>query len=158
MRKLAVLLLGIMLIMMPAALHHPDISVQVTTQDGVIITCQPAEYGDMVQLQFTHSMFGGYVREQWVITPANQMQRTRFVTENAAAAEYYATDGTSYRAGDGFVVPGVPLQQSELVVRVNSRGNHVLTVGDSTIHLAGELPQSTQVRIAVVTASCDNEN
>jgi hypothetical protein len=100
-------------------------------------------------------MFGGYVREQWRVTPGNELQRVRFVTENAAAAEYYATDGTSYHADDGYVVPGEPLQQPVLVVRVNQRGNHYLSVGGTSVHLAGLVSQSTQVRIALYPQSCD---
>lgn len=118
----------------------------------------PTKIDDVVQLQFTHSMYGGYVRESWRVTPARQLDRVRFVTENAAAAEYYATDGSSFRAEDGFVVPGEPLLQSELIVRVNSRGNHWLTVDDESIHLAEELQASTQVRISVESGSCDTRS
>lgn len=101
-------------------------------------------------------MFGGYVREQWRITPDYRFDRVRVVTENAAAAEYYATDGTSYRADDGYVVPGEPLMRTSLIVRVNQRGDHVLSVGENIAHLADLLPQSTQVHISMAPHHCDN--
>lgn len=152
-------LLGILfLVMVPALLASSPRSIQVHTAAGDMVWCSSVNQNDSVQLQFTHSMYGGYVREQWKVTPNNQLQRVRFVTQNAAAAEYYATDGTSYRAEDGFVVPADPLQQPELIVRVNDRGNHVLSTDDDTAHLAELIPNSTQVRIAVMAKSCDHES
>lgn len=156
--RAGVVLAIVLLVMVPALLASTSRSLQVHSSTGEFVWCVPVEPNDAVQLEFTHSMFGGYVREQWRATPNNQLQRTRFVTENAAAAEYYATDGTSFQADDGFVVPGDPLLESELIVRVNSRGNHVLTVGGQSVQLAEELPQSTQVRITVVAESCTAEN
>lgn len=152
-------LLGILLVVMvPTLLASSSQSLHVRTATGDVVWCSPVNQNDVVQVQFTHSMFGGYVREQWNITPNNQLQRARFLTENAAAAEYYATDGTSFRADDGFVVPGDPLVQSELTVRVNNRGDHVLSVGGQSVRLADQLPQNTQVRITIEVESCDNEN
>ncbi len=155
MMRIAVLLGAILLLMVPVLLATPAQSLQVRTDTGALVWCTGISRHDTVQLQFTHSMFGGYVREQWRATPGNDLQRVRIVTENAAAAEYYATDGTSYRADDGYVVPGGPLQQPALLVRVNQRGNHHLSVNGATVHLAGLLPGSTQVRIAVYPQSCD---
>ncbi len=153
----AVLLLGVLLVVMvPALLTRPAQSVQVHTDTGELVWCAPVSRNDEMQVQFTHSMFGGYVREQWRITPDHRFDRLRMVTENAAAAEYYATDGTSYRADDGFEVPGEPLVRSSLVIRVNQRGNHVLSVGDNVVHLADILPRSTQVHISVAAQTCDN--
>jgi len=156
MMRTAVFLGAILLLMAPMLLASPTQSLQVHTDSGALVWCTAVSSNDTVQLQFTHSMFGGYVREQWRVTPGGELQRVRFVTENAAAAEYYATDGTSYQATDGYVVPGEPLQQSVLVVRVNQRGNHYLSVGDTSVHLAGLVSQSTQVRIAVYPQSCDD--
>ena len=144
----------LVLLMVPAMLASSGQSLQVHTADGTLVWCVNVKSNDTVQLQFTHSMFGGYVREDWRVTPSSELARSRFVTENAAAAEYYATDGSSYRADDGYVVPGAPLQQPELTIRVNNRGNHMLTTGDNSIHLAEALPQSTQVRVRIHPESC----
>ena len=156
--RAGVLVGALLLVMVPVLVSSSARSLLVYSSEQAQAWCIPVKSHDSMQLQFTHSMFGGFVREEWQVTPNNQLQRNRFVTENAAAAEYYATDGTSYLADDGYVVPGPPLQQSELVIRVNNRGNHVLTVGTHTVYLAEELTESTQVRIEVVARSCDNGN
>lgn len=149
------MLVGVMvLVMVPGLVSTAGQSIQVQTSNGEIVWCTSAHKSGMVQLQFTHSMYGGHVREQWQVTPDNQLERIRFVTENAAAAEYYATDGSSYLAEDGYVVPTDALVQPELVVRVNSRGNHVLTVDDQSVNLAELLFSSTQVRITAKPESC----
>lgn len=154
MMRAALFLGAILLLMAPMLLASPAQSLQVRTDTGALVWCTAVSADDIVQLQFTHSMFGGYVREQWQVTPDRELRRVRFVTENAAAAEYYATDGTSYQADDGYVVPGEPLQQPALIVRVNQRGNHYLSVGGTSVHLAGLVSQSTQVRIAVYPHTC----
>ena len=153
--RIAILLGAVLLLMIPMLAAPPAQSLQVHTDTGALVWCTAVRPHDTVQLQFTHSMFGGYVREQWQVLPNGDLGRVRFVTENAAAAEYYATDGTSYKAGDGYVVPGEPLRQPALVVRVNGRGDHYLTVGDTSVNLARLLPESTQVRIAVYPQPCD---
>lgn len=151
----AALLVGaIILVMTPAMLAPTSESLQVRTSAGVVVWCTPVNQGDTVQLQFTHSMYGGYVREQWLVTSNLQLERIWFVTENAAAAEYYATDGSSYKAEDGYVVPIGLLVEPELVVRVNSRGNHILTVDDQSVNLAELIAISAQVRITVERESC----
>lgn len=154
MPKLALLIAGIVVVMLPVAIFSTDISVQVRTESGDVVVCIPSTRGSTVQLQFTHSMYGGFVQETWRISPNAMLERERFVTENAAAAEYYATDGSSYRADDGYVVPTDPLTQAELVVRVNTRGNHKLIVGDHSVDLADLLGVSTQVRIQATPATC----
>lgn len=154
MGRTGVLLAMVLVVMLPMLLVPTPRSVQIHSAAGERIWCSPVNAGDTLQLQFTHSMFGGFVREDWQVTPANQLQRDRFVTQNAAAAEYYATDGTSYQAEDGFVVPGDPMVESELIVRVNTRGNHIVSVNSSTIQLGQVLPRSTQVRISIESQSC----
>ena len=150
-----VMLVGVMtLLMMPALISSTGRSLQVRTSTGEVVWCTSVDRGDIVQLQFTHSMYGGYVREQWQVTSGNQLERVHFVTENAAAAEYYATDGSSYLAEEGYVVPTQFLVRQELVIRVNSRGNHVLTIDDRSVNLAELLITSTQVRISVEPESC----
>lgn len=154
MRKLALLIGGLVLVMLPATLSSPAYSVRVRVESGNLVFCFPAHRDSQMQLQFTHSMYGGYVRESWSITPTAKLSHERMVTENAAAAEYYATHGTSFLADDGYVVPTDALTLRELVVRVNARGNHTLTVGDESVNMAELLATSTQVRISVERESC----
>ena len=155
MTRIGTLLVIVVLVMMPVMFSANARSMVVETADGDQVWCVPVDSGDTVQLQFTHSMFGGYVRENWLVTADSSLERHLFVTENAAAAEYYATDGSSFQSDDGFVVPGPPLVQRELIVRVNDRGNHVLSVNDDSMPLAKEIRESTQVRIFVTRQSCD---
>lgn len=127
--------------------------VVVETGGGRPLLCHDARSGSLVTVSFTHSMFGGYVREQWRVTDDNQFRRTRFVTENAAAAEYYATDGRITSSADGFVVEGDPPIEGDIVVRVDRRGDHWLEIDGARWHLAGMVGQSTQVRISVTDRS-----
>lgn len=148
------LLIGVLVAAMVAPmLTAGQVGVTITTGTGDVVRCIPVFVGDEITLQFTHSMFGGYVRETWRVTPEHQLERVRFVTENAAAAEYYATEVTSFRVRDGWEVPLEALSQPELVVRVNQRGRHQLDINGTTVPLAELLPESTQVRITV-TSSC----
>lgn len=156
--RVGVFLALVLVVMLPVLLLPTPRSVQIHTPTGDVIWCSPVKVGDTLQLQFTHSMFGGFVREDWLVTQSNQLERSRFVTQNAAAAEYYATDGTSYQDDDGFVVPGEPLVESGLTVRANSRGDHVITVNQNYIHLIEVLPESTQVRISVEPQACDGKS
>lgn len=149
-----ILIGAMLLVMVPALVSSSAQSLRVYSNTSSLVWCTSINPGDIVQLQFTHSMYGGYVREHWRVSAGNQLDRVRFVTQNAAAAEYYATDGTSYQDDDGFVVPTNPLTQPELVVRVNSRGNHVLSANEESVNLAEVLLTSTQVRIAVEPGSC----
>lgn len=158
MARAGAILAMLLVIMIPTLTTTGSSSLQVRTANGEERWCVDANAGTEVQVQFTHSMYGGFVREAWRITPDYQLERVRFVTENAAAAEYYAADGSSYKSDDGYVVPGSPLQESELVIRVNNRGNHQLKVGDVHIDMAGGLQESTQVRITVQRGTCSGEN
>lgn len=156
MRRLLALL-GVLVVIMAVPLLQPSrFFIQVTTADGVVASCTRVSLNDDMTLQFTHSMFGGYVRETWRVTPNQHLSRVRFVTENPAAAEYYATEVTAFQTEDGWEVPGDTLQQSQLVVRVNQRGRHSLTINGTTVPLADLLPGSTQVSISV-TRQCQPE-
>lgn len=154
MARAGAILATLLVIMIPALVTTGSSSLHVRTADGEGLWCVDANTGTEVQLQFTHSMYGGFVRETWRITPDSQLERLSFVTQNAAAAEYYAADGSSYRSDNVYVVPGSSLQRAELVIRVNDRGNHQLTVGGVQIDMAGELQQSTQVRITAQPGTC----
>lgn len=148
MRTLLVLA-GLLLLSALVISGQPTLVVIATTADDGLLLCRRVEPGDEVRLQFTHSMFGGFVRESWLVTDDAHLERSRFVTENAPAAEYYATDGRVERGTDGFEVLAMPLTEDELVIRVDQRGNHYLRIGGVTVHLAGMIDDSAQVRIRV---------
>lgn len=148
-----IILCGLGVASLPAISLQPDMSVRVTTGEGDIVACTEVMPGTPVSLEFTHSMFGGFVREHYRATSDGRLARERFVTENAAAAEYYGTDGRIRETREGYEVLAGTFVTDDLVVRVDQRGDHWLTIGDARMHLADRLPGSTQVHIQI-TRGC----
>ena len=155
MRRLAIVILGLGFIALPGMMMQPALSLQVTTGEGIPVLCSRVTPGTPVTLEFTHSMYGGYVREIYRVDADGELERERVVTEYAAAAEYYATDGRTSRVDDGYEVSGPPFVTRDLIVRVDDRGDHWLTIGQSRYHLAEMLPGSTRVHInGALDSSC----
>lgn len=132
---------------------QPSLVLRATTGEGIVLACEQVAPGTTVDLTFTHSMYGGFVRETYRVTPDGRLGRERIVTERAAAAEYYATDGRTRRVDDGHEVIAPPFTTEALVIRVDARGDHRLVVGATTWHLAGVLNAPTQVCLDVERAS-----
>lgn len=147
MRRLVVILLGLGLIALPGVMMQPALTVQVTTGDGAPVLCTRVTDKTPVMLEFTHSMYGGFVRELYHVNDHGELERQQVITELAAAAEYYATDGQTSRIEAGYEVLGPPFTTNDLIVRVDARGDHWLTVGRARYHLAKMLPGSTQIHI-----------
>jgi hypothetical protein len=124
---LAVALLGV--------LAQPVPVLRVVTADGAVLTCRAMGRGDTATLVFTHSMYGGEVRETWRVD-GDALARERIVTENAAAAEYYATDGATRRVAGGYEVIAPPLRAEALPFRIDDIGDHRLRLGGDEIALA----------------------
>ena len=100
---------------------------------GAVVLCRPV--GEKVTLAYTHSMYGGEVREEFVGGRDGRLRRLAMTTANAAAAEYYAYDVGVERDGDRFRVD-VPIQAfPEVAVRVDDVGAHRLLVDDVSIDL-----------------------
>lgn len=141
------------LIGLPGMLLQPALVLRVTTGDGVALICTRVAAGTAVVLEFTHSMYGGFVREMYRIDSDGDLKRQRIITENAAAAEYYALDGRTQRVDDVYEVLGTPFRTKRLVVRVDTRGNHRLTIGATVYRLTDILPDSTQIAVRVERTS-----
>lgn len=141
---LAAILAGVML---ATALMQPVSLLRVETEMGELTLCTPVDAGSPVTLAFTHSMFGGFVRETYTIE-GDRLVRQQIVTENAAAAEYYATDGRIQRVPEGYEVLAGPFSTDELVVRVDAIGNHRLTAGETSWQLFEIFREPAQVRIS----------
>lgn len=141
------LILG--LIILPAFLLQPALLLRVTTADGGTVICSRVAPGTAITLEFTHSMYGGFVRETYGMSHDGMLERERIVTANAAAAEYYASDGRTRHVEGGHEVLAATFITDELVVRVNDRGNHKLSINSTSYRLTETLPESTQVRIHV---------
>jgi hypothetical protein len=137
----------------PGVSLPPALTLTATTDTGTTLACARVTPGDMVTLTFTHSMYGGDVREIYRVGREGTLARQHMVADRAAAAEYYARDGRVVATDDGYEVISPPFETHELVVRVDARGDHRLTVGATTWRLADAVPEPTQVRIAVARSS-----
>lgn len=114
---------------------QPVTLLRVTAENGTSLLCRRVTSGSTVTLVFTHSMYGGGVRETWRIE-GSALDRVRIETDNAAAAEYYASDGRVERTDTGFEVIAPPLLTESLVVRIDQIGRHRLRVGGEEIALS----------------------
>lgn len=153
MRRLVVIVAAVVLVSAIGVAIQPRWSLVAQTDAGVI-GCWRVVPGDRFTISFTHSMYGGFVRETWEIDADGTVHRADFVTENAASAEYYAVDGRVERTSDGFRVVADPVSQNELIFRVNQRGSHWLYLDDRRVHLADLVQPSAQMRIGVESRSC----
>lgn len=140
----SILLLGMLLM----ATLQPATILRVETEEGYLALCRQIRTGAPITLTFTHSMHGGDVSETWALDDDARLIRQRIVTDNAAAAEYYATDGRVVRDGEGFTVLAGPFATDELIVRVDGIGNHRLTVEATTWYLHKDLRGPVQMRLA----------
>jgi hypothetical protein len=119
--------------------------------DGSVLVCQRVAPGTRVDLTFTHSMYGGDVTEAWSVS-GDSLERVSILTDNAAAAEYYAWDSQVERSGDRFRVVTTPLQEPALVVRVDQIGQHRLMIENEIHDLWTTIGGTAQVRIEPVSA------
>lgn len=123
------------------ALAQPVQVVTVRTDDGNVLVCRQVAPGSSATLVFTHSMYGGEVRETWRVD-GDRLDRVRIVTDNAAAAEYYATDGETRRVAGGYEVITPPMRVEALPFRIDHIGNHRLRLSGEEISLAREIDGS----------------
>lgn len=139
---------ALMAMVLTGILLQPVTLLRVMTEDGDILVCQQIDANGAVTLVFTHSMYGGEVRETWR-AQGNELVRDAIVTENAAAAEYYATDGVVERVRDGFEVTSPPIEIDALVIRIGQIGKHRLRVGQEEVFLADRVDGSVGASISV---------
>ena len=149
MRRRAVIVLVLGLVALPAFLLQPALMLRVTTASGATVVCSRVTPGTAITLEFTHSMYGGFVRETYGVSHDGTLERERIVTANSAAAEYYASDGRTRHVEGGYEVLAAPFITDNLVVRVDDRGDHKLSIDSTSYRLTETLPEPTQVRIHV---------
>lgn len=135
-------------ILLAGALLTPVSVVRVQPDGSQPIICQKLATAETIHVSFTHSMYGGLVTETWR-TEGPALARSRIVTENAAAAEYYAWDGRIRAAPDGYEVIASPARTTLLRVMVDDIGNHHLRIGSGTWHLAALLDTPVPITISV---------
>lgn len=112
----------------------PGIAV-VDEDTGRVVLCQPLPPPDRIALVFTHSIYGGDVVEEYVVTPRRSLRRVSMTTDNAAAAEYYASTGNVLHSGNRFLVDVPDADFPEIALRVGRIGAQRLRLGGETLDL-----------------------
>ena len=140
---LAFLLAGMLLAAPAPALTITDLT------SGQDLLCRPLSGGARATLVFTHSMYGGEVREEFAAAPDGHLRRIAVTTANAAAAEYYAYTAAVVRDGDRFRVAIPAAVFAEIVVRVDRIGDHRLRVGGEDVDLVAVAGDRHAVRLAL---------
>lgn len=112
-----------------------------------VVICAPFPAGG-VTLIYTHSMYGGDVRERFVAADRS-LRRVEMTTANPAAAEYYAFTATVTQVGPRYRVDVPPESFPSLIVRVDNVGHHRLVVGDRAYDLLVLTGQAHRVRLDV---------
>ena len=143
---------GVLIVLLAALplLAAPALAVVATDHDsGRLLYCRRMQDGDRLVLAFTHSMYGGEVREEYAATDDGQLRRLSMTTANAAAAEYYAYMAEVVRDGDRFRVKVPPATFRELVVRVDRVGRPRLAVGAETVSLLAAAGDDRRVRLGI---------
>lgn len=116
---------------------------------GRTMLCRPFPAPTRVTLAFTHSMYGGEVRETYTVADGSRLRRVALTTANAAAAEYYAYVADVVRDGTRFRVDLPAAEFDEIVVRVDRVGDHRLMVAGVEIDLVAAAGDRHQVRLDV---------
>ncbi|HUG61040.1 MAG TPA: hypothetical protein VMP03_04305 [Methylomirabilota bacterium] len=118
-------------------------------ETGATIFCRPLPGDERVALVFTHSMYGGDVREVYAAGDDGRLRRVEMTTANAAAAEYYAYDGAVSRVGDRYRVEVPPASFDEIVVRVDRIGAQRLVWDGGDFDLLTAAGEGAPVRLTV---------
>ena len=143
----AILLVLLAVAPLPASSGPAFVATDVT--GDAVILCRPVGVGERIALVFTHSMYGGDVREEYVATSDGRLRRVAVTTANAAAAEYYAHTTDVAREGDRFRLEVPEASFTRLVVRADRIGDHRLEVGAETVPLAATAGDGRQVRLEI---------
>ncbi len=140
-------------VLMLGSALSPGQIIAVTTREDSALVCRPIGRDSSVTLVFTHSMYGGEVRETYTVAPGNRLRRTSIVTDNAASAEYYATDGRIAHTDEGYRLLLPEQTFDDLVFRIDDVGRHRLVVDDESIPLTDGSGRSIQARLSVISST-----
>ncbi len=106
--------------------------------DQVLVRYPIDNQGDLT-LAYTHSMYGGRVRETFVVEGSGRLLRVDFRAARAAAAEYYAYTAPIRHEGEWYVVDIPSVELAELPVEVDGVGSPTLQVGGKEVSLLEEV-------------------
>jgi hypothetical protein len=100
-------------------------------------------------LEFTHSMYGGWVSERYQLTADQSpaLMRTTIRTQNGGAAEYYARYGNFRETDSQWQVDVLPLQLTQLIVRIDGVGRPRVRLPDREIELLALVPSGHRVEL-----------
>ena len=99
------------------------------------VLCHRLNQGEQFSLAFTNSMYGGDVRETYVVTREGLIRRLSMHTEHPAAADYYASTVDVVHDGDWYRVEVPPAEFAEIAVRIDRVGAPRIRVADQEIPL-----------------------
>lgn len=139
------------IVVLDGLLMTPVTLVAVTGEADHTMVCERVARDSTIALTFTHSMYGGDVTETYRPTGSATLLRTSILTDNAAAAEYYAWDGAVARTGERFEVMVSDQEFDAIPVRVDQIGKHRVTIDGDMFDLAAMVDGSAGVRLALVT-------
>ena len=114
---MAVVLAAILWLLYPAA----DVTLR-DGESGRLFACWSLPPGTPFQLAYTHSMYGGDVRETFLVTAGSELRRVDFRAERAAAADYYAATASVWPVDGWHRVDVAPASFPELAIRVDAVG------------------------------------
>jgi hypothetical protein len=112
---------------------------------GAVLRRWPVSDGTLVELEFTHSIYGGEVRETYRVSTGYGLILVQ-VASTPGNIEYYAL--TSYRVNpDGWAQAAVWVPLASLVMVVDEVGQPVLSVGSAHLPLMSLVPSGGVVGI-----------
>lgn len=130
--------------LLPALLAPTPMLRAADVTGGRVVLCRPATAP--LVLAYTHSMFGGEVRETFVAADGG-LRRVEMTTANAAAAEYYAYNRDVEEIGGRFRVVAPDVEFGEIVVRVDAVGDHRLIADETAVDLLKEAGDGHRVKL-----------
>lgn len=137
-RLLALLACALLLTgLLATALTQTDSLVLVNEEGGTLDMITGVE---RFTLRFTHSMYGGFVEEDFTVGQDGQLIRTAARTERVGAAEYYARAGNYHREDGYWVVEVQPMELRGFTLHVDSIGSPALMMNGRTYRLQPLLP------------------
>ena len=141
-------LTAMLLVVGPLLTSTAPVFVATNVETGAALFCRPLLGQQRVALVFTHSMYGGDVREEYVVGADGRLRRVAMTTANAAAAEYYAYDGAVARVDDRFRIEVPPVSFDQIVVRVDRIGEQRLAWDGGAFDLLAATGDSVPVRLS----------
>jgi hypothetical protein len=100
-----------------------------------IVLCRQLEPSEEFILAYTHSMYGGDVRETFRVTAAGTLRRIAMRTAHPAAADYYAYTADVVREGDLYRIDVPAADFAAIAVRIDEVGAPRLRFADGEIDL-----------------------